>query len=61
MRDIVNAVYDKINEPKLVENAQKKKILKKLTEDDEEKRLEYLIDDNSCMLGFPRKSCSKKS
>ena len=54
MRDIVNAVYDKINEPKLVENAQKKKILKKLTEDDEEKRLEYLIDDNSCMLGFPR-------
>lgn len=59
MRDIVNAVYDKINEPKLVENAQKKKILKKLNEDDEEKRLEYLIDDNSCMLGFPRKKYMK--
>ena len=53
MRDIVNAVYDKINEPKLVENAQKKKILKKLSEDDEEKRLEFLIDVNSCILGFP--------
>lgn len=44
MRDIVNAVYDKINE---------RKIARDLTEDDEEKRLEYLIDDNSCMLGFP--------
>ncbi len=48
MRDIVNAVYEKINE-----NAEKRQILKVTTEDEEEKRLEYLIDDNSCMLGFP--------
>lgn len=48
MRDIVNAVYEKINE-----NAEKRQILKVTTEDEEEKRLEFLIDDNSCMLGFP--------
>lgn len=48
MRDIVNAVYEKINE-----NAEKRQILKATTEDDEEKRLEYLIDSNSCILGFP--------
>lgn len=44
MRDIVNAVYNKINDLKFSRD---------LTEDDEEKRLEFLIDDNSCMLGYP--------
>lgn len=44
MRDIVNAVYNKINDLKYSRD---------LTEDDEEKRLEFLIDDNSCMLGYP--------
>lgn len=44
MRDIVNAVYNKINDLKFNRD---------LTEDDEEKRLEFLIDDNSCMLGYP--------
>lgn len=44
MREIVNAVYNKINELKYS---------RELTEDDEEKRLEFLIDDNSCMLGYP--------
>lgn len=44
MRSIVNAVYNKINGLKYS---------RVLTEDDEEKRLEYLIDDNSCMLGYP--------
>lgn len=44
MRDIVNAVYNKINDLRFSRD---------LTEDDEEKRLEFLIDDNSCMLGYP--------
>lgn len=44
MRDIVNAVYNKINDLKFSRD---------LTEDDEEKRLEFLIDDNSCKLGYP--------
>lgn len=43
-REIVNAVYAKINDLKFSRD---------LTEDDEEKRLEFLIDDNSCMLGYP--------
>lgn len=42
MREIVNAVYNKINDLKYSRD---------LTEDDEEKRLEFLIDDWSCMLG----------
>lgn len=44
MREIVNAVYNKINDLKYSRD---------LTEDDEEKRLEFLIDHNSCMLGYP--------
>ncbi|KAL7045799.1 hypothetical protein ACKWTF_002339 [Chironomus riparius] len=44
MREIVNAVYNKINDLKYSRD---------FTEDDEEKRLEFLIDDNSCMLGYP--------
>lgn len=44
MREIVNAVYNKINDLKYSRD---------LTEDDEEKRLEFLIDDWSCMLGYP--------
>ena len=44
MREIVNAVYNKINDLKYSRD---------LTEDDEEKRLEFLIDENSCMLGYP--------
>lgn len=44
MRDIVNAVYEKINNLKFSRD---------LTEDDEEKRLEFLIDSHSCMLGYP--------
>ncbi|KAG5677707.1 hypothetical protein PVAND_007440 [Polypedilum vanderplanki] len=44
MKEIVNAVYNKINDLKYSRD---------ITEDDEEKRLEFLIDDNSCMLGYP--------
>jgi hypothetical protein len=40
----LDAVYNKINDLKYSRD---------FTEDDEEKRLEFLIDDNSCMLGYP--------
>lgn len=65
MRDIVNAVYNKASFHNIltVYNFHKLKInifqindlkfSRDLTEDDEEKRLEFLIDDNSCMLGYP--------
>lgn len=44
IRNIVNAVYNKINDLKYSRD---------LSEDDEEKRLEFLIDQNSCQLGYP--------
>lgn len=65
MRDIVNAVYNKASFHNIltVYKFHKLKInifqindlkfSRDLTEDDEEKRLEFLIDDNSCMLGYP--------